>query len=234
MSAIANVRRLRYAAALYVCVLSGSVWAGWPVIEPPPGASVEWVGDDMKLNGVPMQIRRFTSGMSVTEVMAFYRDRWKERLSPVENTVGEWRIIGRQSGDFYLTVQAKKSDSSGSEGFLGVSRLPAVATGGGPVFDTRFPKMEGTEVVSDVDSNDKGKLGKTLILKNDYSVQSNASYYQSVLPTQGWKRNEGYGGIRGDKYLLYFQRREEAASIVIAPHPDRGTAIVVNMVSNGS
>ena len=233
MKTIAHVRRLRYAAALYVCVLSGSAWAGWPVIEPPPGASVEWVGDDMKLNGVPMQIRRFTSGMSVPEVMAFYRDRWKERISPVENTVGEWSIIGRQSGDFYLTVQAKKSDR-GSEGLLGVSRLPALATGSGPVFDIRFPKMEGTDVVSDVDSNDKGKLGKTLILKNNFSVQSNASYYQSVLPTQGWKRNESYGGIRGDKYLLYFQRREEAASIVIAPHPDRGTAIVVNVVSNGS
>lgn len=234
MSAMPNFRALRVIAALCVCAWSGLALASWPVIEPPPGANVEWVGDDMKLNGVPMQIRRFTSSMTVAEIMAFYRVRWKERISPVENTVGEWSVIGRQSGDFYLTVQVKQSDRGGSEGLLGVSRLPAFASGSGPTFDARFPKMEGTEVVSDMDSNDKGKLGKTLILKNDYSVQSNASYYQSVLPAQGWKRNESYGGMRGDKHLLYFQRREEAANIVIAPHPDRGTAIVINVVSNGS
>lgn len=205
----------------------------WPRLDAPPGAYVEHVADDMKLNGVPMRIRRFTSQTPVADVIAFYRDRWRDRLPPVENVVGQWTVIGKQQGDYYLTVQVKNAERGGSEGLLGISELPVAAKGGLVSFDTRFPKMAGTEVLSDVDSNDLGKRGKTLIFKNNYSVQSNASFYKSTLATQGWKRNESYGGTRGEKHLLYFKRRHQSASIVIAPDPDHGTAVVVNLITEG-
>lgn len=211
--------------------VSTPVSAEWPQLDAPPGAYVEWVADDMKLNGVSMRIRRFTSKAPVAEIIAFYRHRWKDRLPPVENVVGEWTIIGKQQGDYYLTVQVKNAGRGGSEGLLGISELPVAVAGERVAVDIDFPKMAGTEVLSNVDSNDFGKHGKTLIFKNDHSVQSNASFYKSMLAVQGWKRNESYGGIRGDRHLLYFQRRDQSASIVIAPDQGEGTAIVVNIVT---
>lgn len=228
-----NARRLRdtwcLGAALALVAPVAAPAATWPVIEAPPGAHVEWVAENMHVNGLPMRVRRFTTAMSVEQVMAFYLQRWRGTPPPVENRVGDWRVIGRQAGDFYLTVQTRTAAGGETEGFLGVSKLPAAPDT--PKLDTRFPRLDGTEVLSDVSSRDDGRLGKTLVLHNTYSVQSNASFYEGALPNQGWKRNAAFGGAERDRRVLYFQRRDESAALVIAPHPEGGTAIVVNIVS---
>lgn len=206
----------------------------WPVIEPPPAARVQSVADDMKYNGVPMRIRQFSSERDVDSVLSFYRQRWggEAKQKPVENSLGEWRIVGRQDGDYYLTVQVKRREQGGSEGFMGVSRLPSLTER--PRVDLLFPRMPGSEVISDIDSNDSGKVAKTLILRNDHSVTSNASYYQSMMPGQDWKQNQSFGGPQANNtHVLYFERRKESANIAIRPTPNGGTMVVINIVSSG-
>ena len=34
----------------------------WPEIPAPPKAKVEWVSDDMRVNGIPMRVQRFDPG----------------------------------------------------------------------------------------------------------------------------------------------------------------------------
>lgn len=206
----------------------------WPQIEAPPRAHVQTVADDMKYSGVPMRIRKFTSETSVEGVMEFYRQRWSagEKLKPVLNTVGEWKVIGRQSGDYYQTVQARPQGNGGSEGFIGVTTLPSHTVK--PSVDTSFPRLPGTQVISDTDSSDDGRVAKTLILKNDLSVTSNVSYYQSTLPAQDWRQNTNFGNAQfnSSSHVLYFERRKESANIVINTDPRGGTMVVINIVTS--
>lgn len=206
----------------------------WPEIELPPQARGQSVADDMKYNGVPMRIRQFSSEAGVEGVLAFYRQRWSNdgKLKPVQNSLGEWKIIGRQSGDYYQTVQVKPR-AGGSEGFAGVTKLPSMTAP--PSVDTQFPRMPETQVISDIDSNDHGKAAKTLILKNEHSVASNASYYQSILSTQDWKQNRAFGAAQNTSanHVLYFERRKEAANITISSIPQGGSIVVINIATSG-
>lgn len=227
---------VRVLALLLACLMpAGIVRAGgWPEMEAPPRARVQAVAEDMKYNGVPMRIRKFTSDASAESVLAFYRQRWNEgaKLKPVLNTLGEWQIIGRQSGDYYQTVQVKPRESGGSEGLLGATKLPSLTER--PNVDTNFPRMPGTQVISDVDSSDDGRVAKTLILKNDHSVTSNVSFYQSTMPTQDWRQNLGFGRNQNNhsSQALYFERRKESANVTINHDPKGGTMVVINIVTS--
>lgn len=207
----------------------------WPTIEAPPGASVQWVGDDIVLNGVPMQIKAFSSGAVPEQVLAFYRGLWGGGpRPPVENRVGEWSVIGRQVSDFYMTVQVKSGAETGSEGFMGVSRLPQLRET--PERDSDFPRLGGTQVISDMKSRDIGKKAHTLIMQNGYSVQSNVQFYESAMPARGWKQTQskevdsGTAGRDGG-FVLFFNRRKEACHIVVNRSSAGDTLVVVNMVS---
>jgi len=211
-----------------------TVLADWPAIEPPPGARVQSVAEEMKYNGVPMRIRQFTSEGTVDNVLWFYRQKWTEggKRKIATNTVGGWQVLGKQDGDYYITVQVRPREPRGTEGYLGVSKLPSLTES--PRVDMLFPRMPGSEVISDVDSFDNGKAAKTLILKNDHSITSNQSYYESMMPGQDWKQQKS---LRADqdinRRVLYFERRKEAASIVINPAPRGGTMVVINIVNTG-
>ena len=215
-------------------VLTGPVQAagGWPEVEIPPRTHVQTVADDMKYSGVPMRIRKFTSETSVENVLEFYRQHWTDgKVKPVLNTVGGWQVIGKQSGDYYLTVQVKSLGNGGSEGLIGITTLPSQTTR--PSVDTAFPRPPGTEVISDIDSSDDGRVAKTLILKNDISLSSNVSYYQATLPAQDWRQNSGFGASphNNGSQALYFERRKESVNIVFSPDPRGGTMVVINIVT---
>jgi hypothetical protein len=207
----------------------------WPAVEVPPQSRASWVADDMKYNNVPMRIKQFRSELGVAEVLAFYRQQWSEdgKKQYVENTLREWKIIGKQIDGHYVTVQVKAGAGGGSEGFIGASKLPSMT--GRPQVDETFPRLAGTDVMSDIESNDAGKAARTLIFKNDHSVQSNASFYAATLPTQEWRQNTSHAGPQnnGNAHVLYFERRKESTHIVINRNPKGGSMIVVNIVATG-
>ena len=219
--------------SLLACTLAWSMaaMAGPPEVVAPPGSRVQWVGKEMVQNGVPMSVRRFDTSMSPKQVLQYYRERWTTgpRRPPVENRVGGWRVIGRQVGGYYVTVQVRPG-AGGSEGFIGVSMLPQLKAE--PELDREFPRLAGTEVVSDTRSEDEGKSGQTLILRNDYSVITNAQYYREQLPARGWALRQDYSPAGGAEHVQYFERSRESLHIVIAEDPAGGTGVVVNKVKH--
>jgi hypothetical protein len=216
--------------AAWCSVNSEVIAESWPVIQSPPQSDVVWVGDDMNQNGLPMQVKSFESKNGVDSVISFYKEKWnnEDNSKCVENKIGEWNVIGRQKGDYYLTVQAKNNDSIGSKGFLSVSKLPVYSS----PEEVDFPRLNGSTIVSHTGSNDIGVSGETFIIKNQYSIQSNISFYESELAGKGWveTKNDMQYVSGGLSKFLYFQRRKQALTVVISSDDIGSSVIVANRV----
>jgi len=220
---------------LLVSQLNSYVFASeWPVIEKIPGSHVVWVGDDMVQNGVPLRVKQFQSDMGIEDVIEFYRGQWEpvSKFAPVVNEIGEWKVIGRQEGDFYLTVQVKQGKDTASEGFMSVSKLP-VFSGVDTGFD--LPLLEGSVVLSRTGSHDIGREGETSVVTNDYSVQSNISYYEAKMQEDGWKATRSetrYVEGRPGKFI-YFQKSKESCTILISEGERGESVLVFNRMKKG-
>ena len=228
-------RLLLYCFVCLCALCSAPSYAtAWPEIKDPPHSKVVWVGDDMTQNGVAMQIKTFASDLDVKSVIEFYRNSWAAlslAAKPVENDLGEWKVIGYQQGDYLVTVQVRPQEKNGSEGHMAVSKLPTFK--GQPELDSTFPRLPGTKILSDTRSQDAGKIGKTLILTNSNSVQSNQKYYESAMLQQGWTAAQSSSPQDANGVYLYFQRSKEACVLTISRDPKAGgSQIVVNVVQS--
>jgi hypothetical protein len=205
----------------------------WPQLKGPPNAHVVWVADDMVQNGVPMQIKQFSSRMRPEDVIRFYQSEWDDgsQRKPVLNKLGEWTIIGKQFSEYYVTVQVKPGQSGGSEGFLGASKLPA---GIKSKTTTDFPMLANSKLLSKTDSIDLTADANTIMLSNNYSVQSNTGFYESKMPERGWTltRKDRVPGKGGYASFLYFQDDNRACTIVINQSRIGESLIVANVVQS--
>lgn len=190
----------------------------WPPLDAPPRSSVQWVAQDMVNNGVPMRIQSFQATASVADVVSFYQQHWAglSEAPPAVNKVGGWQVVGQKSGDYYLTVQVKPGTNSTAQGFLAASRIDGLMAGTNRT-DTTFPRLSGSSVVSDVDANDDGKISKTLLSSNSYSLESNAEYYRSTLTTQGWELQQNARNAAGvaPARVLYFAKPGHACQQMV-------------------
>ena len=205
----------------------------WPSIEAPPKATVQWVGQNMKLNGVPLRIQQFSSNVSMNEVISYYRAIWGSRADKksVENALGKGQVIGKQQGDYYLSVQVTPAGLTKCTGYLTVSMLPGSQR---IVMNSdQFPLMSGSNIHSELESNDPGQKAKTLTLLNTYSVASNADFYKERLTAQGWQLDPHYGGSQqdGKAYAMFFRRGNTEATVIISK-ATAGTFTVANIVTH--
>jgi hypothetical protein len=203
----------------------------WPEIKSPPDSVVSWVGNDMSQNGIPLKIKAFSSSLSVEDVINFYRSEWDDGTNkkPVTNTLADWHIIGRQIDEYYVTVQAKPGVNTNSEGFLSVSKLPAKLQRENTV---DFPMLAQSRVISNTESSDPGTSGKTIIIENGFSTQSNVSFYESRLGEQGWKMTrDDLRQMNGKlaKYM-YFRLRNKSCHLVISQDNAGNSVITANIV----
>lgn len=235
MSATQYDRKLVSAHFALVVVGAGLQITGWaaaPDFPPPPDAQVEWVAGNMRMNGIAMRVRRFEADRSDDDVLKFYRRQWRrgqdERPGYREALAPPWRLITRLEDDYLLTVQVQPRDRHRSWGYLGVSKLQAKKKpsqlGG------RFPKMQGSAVINEVVSHDPGKRARTLVITNEFSIQSNANFYRNYFDDQGWlarmDRDVGSG------YVLAYTQSNGEVNIVISK--SKGfTTVVVNDVNSG-
>lgn len=221
-------------AALFALALPADADT-WPQIKPLPGdGQAQWVAQNMVQNGVPMRIQAFSSNLTSDEVLAFYRREWSslDENQPVENRHDGWIILGQRSGDYYLTVQARKGRTTTSEGFLAVSRPFSPID----VEDQRalaaFPQLPDTQTVSKTSANDGAKHSTTLILQNRHSTESNANFYQSTLSRQGWALQQNFDGAGHGAAgrVMFFNRPGETIQLAIVTQSSGETIIAATQV----
>ncbi len=220
-------------ACLLLSVASYQVQAK-PKFPTPPSANITKIGDKMVVNGIAMDIRLFASKDSAEEVLSFYRGFWPEGSEKKPgftetDALAPWRIITRVEDGYLMTVQVKPAKQKGSSGYLSLSRLPNPEKA--PELGKDFPKMRGTYVVNDIQSKDLAKKGRTIVMLNQASVNTNANFYKDHFLNSGWSSEMDKQLSGGNTHTLRFRNGNQNVSIVV--QKGSRTSITAQVIKEG-
>lgn len=188
-----------------------------PEFPVPHVGQVQWVAENMRMNGMPMQIKELTTEQTPQQVLAFYKQRWSDAPPYFHEyeVSGMPAIATLRKGCFY-TVQVM-AYGRGAKALLGVSTKPD----GGQVktLGAGFPNMAGSTILNDVDHYDTGKTGRTILLTNSYSPDANLNFYRRAMAEDGWSAimDRPVGGTKGISHVLVLKRGYHEANLTISP-----------------
>ena len=190
----------------------------------------------MIVNGIPMQIRQFSSNRSLQEVIDFYKTLWEDDTIPglpghsISTAFPPWTIISRIEEEYILTVQITSDSKRRTLGYLSVSPLdPKQHTKPGQ----DFPLMKGSQILNDTVSEDSGKKGRTLLLQNSNTIKSNANFYRNHYKRLGWEEITEIPPHSGKQQVLQFRRSNKHVTLVLKEQAG-ATIVSSQSVTEGS
>jgi len=224
--------RLLAVVACAALLRAGVTLARPPDFPAPDDAVASKVAEEIVVGGRRMTVRAFTTDDSVEDVVDFYKEEWQD--PPVEgapgfaldtDSIAPWTLLTRVEDDYVMTVQVMERKPSGAFGFLALGKLPE--PGEKPLAPPAPPAMQGSEVLSNVLSKDKGQEGQTAMLHNDKSLTSNVTFYRNHY--RDWRVDVDREVDRGKMHALTFTRGREQVAITIQTGRT-GSHIVLNLV----
>ncbi|WP_345815552.1 hypothetical protein AAGS40_24245 [Paraburkholderia sp. PREW-6R] len=149
--------------------------------------STQSIGRDMIVNGVPTSLVGMDFAGTLEEVSNAFRDFWVREDVPAKgrSTSSGWLLSALDDHCLYVLALAPQVTGDHARGLMSVIRLG----GDEPdhtIPDAVIPLPEDSRVVSDVESRDPDKAGRTWILDMSGEAQWNAQRYRNSLAAQGW------------------------------------------------
>jgi hypothetical protein len=201
-------------------------YADWPSLPFPDGAKVEGVGEDVRLNGVPMRMYRVLSDEGVANILSFYRDA----LGPdhAEASVHQVSILSQMQGEYFISVRVKQAGPNVTETLLAISHADGRQQTGLPL---GFTLPAGSELLSDMESTDNGKHARQLIFTNHLSMDANSDFMQAMLKEKGYRLQPTYTKDQTERLSMMFDGKEREA-IVVLTRIGQKTNIVMTTILN--
>jgi hypothetical protein len=206
--------------------------------QPVPPQSVEAIGRDMIVNGVPTSVVGVQFAGTPDDVSKAFREFWTDQDVPAKGQSGPSGLLLSALDDhcLYVLTLPPQANSEGTRGLLSVIRL-----GSDPVRhqvpDSAVPLPDGSKTVSDVESRDSGQTGRTWLLEMSGNARENAQQYRDQLAEQGW-----LSVARAPSYQSGASQQNQGAAVVMqrgsdsvdASFSDRNgkTVAVVNATRN--
>ncbi len=154
-----------------------------PVI---PGASWQWVGRQMAIDGTPMSVKMFEYAGPEADIEKFYVRLWKSsgHGQYKAKNWGREKLIGHELDGFYASVQYHK------EGMFVKGKIVVTEVGGNyrRASKTSIPKPRSARLISKLDSIDAGKRAETVTFDSNKGVDFNMRYYENQYENRGWAR----------------------------------------------
>lgn len=205
-----------------------------PDFPAPEDAQVSQVAQEITVAGRRMSVRAFVTEDTVEDVVDFYKDEWQTPPVPGApgyaldtEAIAPWTLLTRVEDDYVMTVQVMPRKPDGAFGFLALGRLPE--PGVPPEAPPAPPAMQGSEVLSNILSDDIGKNAQTAMLHNDKSLASNVTFYRNHY--RDWRTDTDKEVSDGKMHALSFTRGREQVVITIQSGRD-GSHIVLNLIKH--
>ncbi|MGH8806353.1 MAG: hypothetical protein ACREX0_00570 [Noviherbaspirillum sp.] len=244
-----DISSRRFSGTLLTCIAllmfapHGAAQTVWPRVELPKGAHAFNVADGVvTANGLPMRMQGFLSSEAPTRLANWFRGSLEKPL--VENTVAQKLILGRAQGDHYITVQLEPA-GKGTRGLVAVTHLKAVHENQVQTQTSRENWLlrlpSGSRLLSQVSSEDAGKIATHLVITNGHSEDLNRERLASLMREDGlelereaapdMKRNFRPEFASGENKTLFFKGRNKEAIAVISRAGLGTTTIVLNTIT---
>ncbi len=193
----------------------------------PPDSTITQVTNSTTAFGVKMEIRRFESRLSQEKIIEFYSKRWTDTAAITQ--FDPWEMIGRVDREKFVNVQVQNG-FAGSWGYLSISDLPtAIEKDKVQIPEGKhFPKMSGSKVLSEQNHNDPIKKGRTLVISNNFSVDSNGNFYRNHYQGQGWQLVADSKGSKLKGAAMTFSKGRQLLSLTIN-RVNSTTSVVANI-----
>jgi hypothetical protein len=191
----------------------------------PESLRLESVGEEIRVNGTPMLVRRFEASQSADAVLKYMEREWSAAPSSMpirHSTLGEWIILNQDIGDRHRSVQVRETSPGSIEGLLAVTS-PALHRD--PVLSIRLPS--GLSMVTVVDSIDQGRAAQQIMASSRQSSDNVGNALESALRTSGWstpQRRKSPNAL-----LISTNRGDEELDAIITVNSG-GSMAVINIV----
>jgi hypothetical protein len=200
------------------------------------------MGEQLTVNGTPLRMQGFLSPGQPGEVAEWFRRHLGKPL--VENTVAGKLVLGRPSGEFYLSVQLE-GVGRGTRGLVAISHLKAgyerypAAHEAAERLLARLPA--GSRLISQMSSSEGGKLSRYLVISNEHGVELNRERVVDMMREDGLSlQREARPDARaarslppgaGDGRTLFFQGAGREAMALVSRSPDGSTTLVLHTLT---
>jgi hypothetical protein len=198
-----------------------------PDIPAPANGASAWVARAMRLNGVPMTIKRFTSSMNAEEVLHGYERTLRTRADMQTRRTQEkdWRVLAVMTGGYYATIRARDTNR-GSEGTITVTPPLAHAKARK---HTRFPHPRTAEILSVQEYDDDGIEAEHIGFVSRRSAALEARAFATALAKADWQLLRDEPTARHGGHVIEAQKAAEFAFINVR-RAERGEATMILVV----
>lgn len=206
----------------------------WPSPHLPDGLETFAIGQEMRVNGLPMRLRGFVSPRATAELLQALRMSLGNPL--VEDTSGSAHVLGRAEGNYYISVRIEGTPS-GSRGTVAVTDLGSASKrysqhrNNLTRWRDRLPA--GSTITSDLAAGEEGREAQHLVFVNRQGVSRNRDGLVALLKNDGFRLerevNDG-ATVSAGAGTLYFAAPGKEAMAVIARSGDI-TSVVLNIVA---
>lgn len=189
IDALRRVAAKLLAAVSMACAAAAAQAApqsGSPQVALPPGASSHDAGDAISLNGMPLRITVFTSTARPAALVQWFSASLGQPLTL--DTIEGKTILGRQEGNFYITIQLQAA-GSGTRGLLAVADIAGALRNqiqsqeSEARWAARLPA--GTHILNRMQSRDGNRQSDYLVASNSHSEQVNVGALSALLGEDG-------------------------------------------------
>ncbi|MFT5235205.1 MAG: hypothetical protein ACI8SK_000320 [Shewanella sp.] len=217
---------------MFISIFSAQSYASdWPEIEFPESAQVEVVADNMRYHGYPMKTWVVTDKQSQMMTANFFKKQWQEDSERFDARMfnGDY-VINSMQPPYLLTARISQT-YDGVVTYVGITK-DVSDDELAKVNKLKFPKPNGATVISDIQSQDIFKQGRTLILSSPQSLSANYHYYRRHFQQRGWLENSAILDINAGKAVLQMSQGTNLVDISFNIKKSK-VYIVANQVTEG-
>lgn len=213
--------------AVYVFLSIGAVqlaYAGW--LDTPDSLKIEPMGNEMTLNGTPMQIRMFSSNLPFDVLLKQVEEGWSRGVNHAVVTrtkISNWTVLNQTVGDEHRSFQVRES---GPTQLVGYVALTSPARTVEPKMAFKLPA--GMSAVSITESRDPGSVSQQVMVFSTRSTDTSADVLESALKIDGWVR---YGRAKKGDSILFSANKGKQELDVTFQTQKNGALVMINVVT---
>jgi hypothetical protein len=157
--------------------------AAWPQLPAPSNARVESVGEQLRLNGIPMRTQRVLTARQAEEVARHYRAALGPRHAA--ERLPDRLILAQARDEHFVTVSIRTLASGVTEALVSVADAREARQAANRPRGFSLPAASA--VLSDMESVDGGRRSRQLVVSNAHAIAANLDVFSRELAARGMR-----------------------------------------------